>query len=99
MEALGRITETAGPIARQKAFARALRNATKARLVVDKSFQRGFGATRGKTAIRERKRILRNIFADGRRCCIQWNCSASVEPPNAVVELLPSAIICATRSK
>src|SRR5215471_4772169 len=99
MQALGRVIETADPIAHQKTFARTSGDRVEARLVVAKSFQRGFGATRGETTIGQGVRILRIVFVYDCRACIQRNCSASVEPSNAVVELLPSAIIWATRSK
>ena len=99
MQALGRVIETASPIARQKAFARALGDGVEARLVIKKSLLRDFGATRGETTVGQGGGILRNLFAPDCRYCIQRNCSASVEPPNAVVELLLSAIIWATRSK
>src|SRR5204863_745438 len=98
-QALGRVIETADPIACQETFARAVGDCVKAGLVVEKSLLRGFGATRGETTVCQCGRVLRNIFAGGRRSCIQRNCSASVEPSKAAVELLPSAIICATRSK
>src|SRR6516162_10494222 len=99
MQALGCILETAGPIARQKTFARTPGDGVEARLVLEKSFQRSLGATRGKTTVGQRAGVLRNAFAGDCRYCIQRNCSASVESLNAVVELLPSAMICATTSK
>ena len=93
------VIETAGPIARQKTFPCTPGDEVEACLVVEKSLLRNFGTTRGKAAVGQSGRTLRNVFAGDRRCCIQRNCSASVEPSNAVVELLPPAIICATRSK
>src|SRR5205807_9338911 len=99
MQALGRVVETAGPITSQETFTRASGDSVKARLVVEKGLQRGFGATRGKTTVGQPGRIVRNLFAGDRRSCIQRNCSASVDPSKAAVELFPSAIIWATRSK
>ena len=99
MQTLGSVIETAGPIARQKTLTRTPGDGVETRFVVEKSFERGFGATRGETTVGQRGRVLRNIFVGDRRSYSQRNCSASVEPSNAAVELLPSAMICATRSK
>ena len=46
MQALGRVIETAGPITRQKTFARTPGDGVEARLVIEKSLLRGFGAVR-----------------------------------------------------
>src|SRR5262245_6976163 len=99
MQAFSCVVETSRPIARQKTFARAPGNGIKARLVIKKSLLRGFGGKSSETTVGQRDRFLRNVITDDRRSCIQQNCSASVEPHKAVVELLPLAMICATRSK
>src|SRR5438067_12571459 len=99
MQTLGSVRVTAGPIARQVTLTRTPGDDVETFFVVGKSFERTFGAIRGETTVGQRGRVLRNIFFGSRRCRSQRNCSASVEPSKAAVELLPSAMICATRSK
>jgi hypothetical protein len=51
MQALGRVIETASPIACQKTFPCTPGDGVETCLVIEKSLLRDFGATRGKTTV------------------------------------------------
>src|SRR6266481_6122435 len=99
MQALGRVVEAAGPVAREKTFARAPRNRIETRLIFKEGLQRILRAMGGKTTVGWGGEIGCNRIAGRCRSFAQGNSSASVEPSNAVVKLSPLAMICAASSK